>query len=305
MSGVNSYGATVQAQGAALSGGPGCVDYWVVSARELPLGVTTTQAMERLVVWHREPSGWVRYSCPAFITALNSDVPVTFYVHGIFATAESSTAHSKKLFTEVAAGTPPFRGVLWLWPSDYQYGVSPREQVDRALVHGRVQACCLATILGSTDCTATVNLIGHSLGCEIIAAALHKLATGNIARQELIEPAVIRPRQIQAVLLAPTIGPHSLSPGGEYSAALGQVDRLVVTYNRDDLALAAYEEIRQRASLGLVGLPLPTQPQPRPKLLQVNARPAVGIRHSPSLYFDSPLITEWLRGFVSEAPPRT
>ncbi|HET6882828.1 MAG TPA: alpha/beta hydrolase [Pirellulales bacterium] len=280
----------------ALQGsGPGCIDDWIVSAHQLTCCGDAAEAVEQLQIWHREPGGWVRYGYSAFIAAIASDVPVTIYIHGIFATVESATRESDNLFRKVGAGLPPFRGIVWLWPSDYQFGVSFRDQVDRALAHGQLQAACLATIIRSVELSTPVNLVGHSLGCDIVGATLHRLATAGIGVTDCT-----RRRMLQALLLAPTIERCSLWPGGEFSGALSQVDRLLVTYNPEDVALLAYEQIHQGAALGLHGLPPPTQPEQALKLLQINAHPAVGVRHTPYVYFESPLVAPLLRSFLSD-----
>jgi hypothetical protein len=281
-------------------GGPGCIDRWVVSTHRVPPCGNLVEAMDRIAVWHREPAGWVPYSLAAFITALDSDVPVWFYVHGIFSSSEAAAKEAQKLFANVGAGMPPFRGVLWLWPADYQLGASLREQMNRAIANSRAEAFYLATILQSLGPAAEVQLVGHSFGCQIVCAALEALA-----KRESVVQSVggTSPPRLRAALLAPTIDPCSLLPGGEFSGALSQVERMLVSYNPDDLALWAYEEIHQRRALGLRGLPLGATAYAPGRLLEVNASPAVSLRHSASVYFDSPRVAAWLRGFFSEIRP--
>lgn len=278
---------------AIVHGGPGCIDRWVVSTHGAPPCGNLVEAMDRIAIWHREPAGWVPYSLGAFVAAIDSDVPVCFYVHGIFTSAEAAGKEAQKLFVNVGAGMPPFRGVLWLWPADYQLGASLREQMNRAIANSRAEAFYLATILQSLGPNAEVQLVGHSFGCQIVVAALH-----GLARRESVVQSVggtCAPR-LRAALLAPTIDPCSLSPGGEFNGALSQVDRMLVSYNPDDVALWAYEQIHQRRALGLRGLPVGSA-SPQFNLLEVNSSPALGIRHSASVYFDSPQIGAWLRGF--------
>lgn len=99
-------------------------------------------------------------------------------------------------------------------------------------------------------------------------------------------------------MIAPTIPPASLLAGGQFEAALHLVDRLLVTHNRDDLALHIYEQIQERPALGVSGLPVVMGGRPA-KVMQVDAGPAVRFRHTAATYFDSPLVVAWLRGFFA------
>lgn len=281
---------------AVICGGPGCIDVWIVSTRGVSLPSDPAAAMDRIVVWHREPAGWVAYSYAAFVATIDSEVPVCFYVNGIFTSAESATKESQQLFVNVGAGMPPFRGVHWLWPSDYECGLSLGEQVNRALIRSRMESFFLAMTIQSLRCPPAVNLIGHSFGCQIVAETLARLGRcGIVSRTDSGARGSPTPR-LQAALIAPTIDPCSLVPGGELQAALLPIDRLLISHNPDDVALHIYEQIHQRRALGISGLPAASGPPA--KVVQVDAGPAVLFRHSASIYFDSPLVAAWLRGFV-------
>lgn len=279
-------------------GGPGCIDFWIVSTCRVPPGRNPAEALDRIVVWHREPAGWIAYSYSAFVASTDTNVPVCFYVNGIFTSAESAGNESQKLFVNVGAGLPPFRGVHWQWPSDYEYGVSLREQVNRALARSQMESLYLATTIESLRTVPTVSLVGHSLGCQIVAETLARLGRCRSAAPAIAGPCGRQPPHLQAALIAPAIDPCSLSPGGALDGALRPVDRLLLTYNPDDVALHIYEQIHQRRALGLDGLSAITSVRTA-KVIQIDAGPAVFFRHSASIYYDSPRVAEWLRGFVS------
>lgn len=281
----------------AVCSGPGCIDFWIVTTHRVPLSPDPAAAMNQLTVWHREPAGWIAYPYAAFVAAIDSDVPVCFYVNGIFTSAEPATKEAQQLFINVGAGLPPFRGVHWLWPSDYECGVGLREQVNRALVRSQAESYYLAATIQSLQNTPAVSLIGHSFGCQIVAETLARLGRCRIAGQANAGSCG-SPIHLQAALIAPTIEPCSLLPGGDLSAALLSVDRLLITHNPDDVALHVYEQIHQRRALGLSGLPAMAS-GPSAKVIQVDAGPAVFFRHSAAIYFNSPLVAGWLRDFVS------
>lgn len=282
----------------AIVAGPGCIDLWIVSTQGLSLSADPAAAIEQIAVWHHEPAGWVAYPYAAFVAVINTDVPVCFYVNGIFTSAESATKESQQLFADVGAGLPPFRGVHWLWPSDYECGATLREQVNRALVRSQMESFYLAATMQSLHRTPAMSLVGHSFGCQIVAETLTRLGRCRVARQVDNGACGSHSAHLQATLIAPTIDPCSLLPGGKFEAALVPVERLLITHNLDDVALHVYEQIHQRRALGLSGLPAVAGGLPA-KIVQVDAGPAVFFRHSASIYFASPLVAAWLRGFVS------
>ena len=279
--------------------GPGCIDFWIVSTRGVPCCGDFTSALGHITILHCEAAGWVHYTREQLMAATDSDVPVTFYVHGIFSGSEASVKQARDLFFGVGAGLPPFRGVLWTWPSDFVHGVSVRDQVESANAATQAQAFYLASFIDSLGERVPVSLVGHSLGCRTVAATLHGLAARQIAGQPLAEPAFAAPRPLQAALVAPAIDPCSLWPGGEYGSAINQVQRILITFNPSDRVLRLYERFFDRRALGLRGLPRPAVGgEAFAKVLQVDAGPAVGKQHLPSAYFNSPLAAAWLRGFV-------
>lgn len=279
--------------------GPGCIDFWMISTRGVPCRGDFASALDRIAIFHCEPAGWVRYTREQFLAATDSDVPITFYVHGIFSNERLAINQARDLFGNVGASLPPFRGVLWTWPSDFVPGVSVRDQMEQANAATQSQAFYMASFIDSLAARVPVSLVGHSLGCRTVAATLHGLAARQIAGQPLAEPAFAAPRPIQAALIAPAIDPISLWPGGEYGSAINQVQRFLITYNPDDRVLRLFEKFFDGRAVGLRGLPRPARgAEAFAKVRQVNANPAVGKRHFPSAYFDSPIVATSLRGFV-------
>ena len=279
--------------------GPGCVDYWMIDTRSAPCRGNFVEALDQIVIWHCEGAGWVRYGREQFLAATDSTLPICFYVHGIFSGESAAQKQARDLFQKVGSGMPPFRGVLWTWPSDFECGTSVRDQVYRGIAASQSQAFYMASIIDQLGPRVAVSLVGHSLGCRTVTATLHGLAAREIAGQPLLEPRYPAPRPMQAALIAPAIDPFSLWPTGQYGLALRQVDRILITYNPDDRVLHAFESRFDRRALGLRGLPRPaTGGENFQKVIQINANPSVGKHHLPSVYFKSPMAATWLRGFV-------
>lgn len=279
--------------------GPGCVDLWYINTRCAPCCGNFREALDQIAIWHCEAGDWVRYSREQFLAATDSTLPICFYVHGIFSGEHTAQKQARELFQKVGAGMPPFRGVLWTWPSDFECGMSIRDQVYRGIATSQSQAFYLASIIDQLGPRVAVSLVGHSLGCRAVTATLHGLAAREIAGQPLSEPRYPAPRPIQAALIAPAIDPYSLRPTGQYGLALRQVDRILITYNPRDRVLHAFESRFDRRALGLRGLPRPAAGAENfQKVIQINANPSVGKHHVPSAYFKSPMVATWLRGFV-------
>src|SRR5487761_1191263 len=199
--------------------GPGCVDFWVVSSRDAPCSGDFLKNLGRIAFWHAEAGGWAKYTLEQFLAATESTLPICFYVHGVFSGEPAALTQARDLFEQVGAGMPPFRGVLWSWPSDFECGTSVRDQVRRGIATSQAQAYYLATIIDMLGPRVAVSLVGHSLGCRTVSATLHGLAAREIAGQPLSEPRSPAPRPIQAALIAPAIDPMSLWPKGRYGLA--------------------------------------------------------------------------------------
>ncbi|HET6883641.1 MAG TPA: hypothetical protein VFI31_26040 [Pirellulales bacterium] len=280
--------------------GPGCIDFWVIDTRSAPPCGDYQSNMGRIAYFHCEPTGWVRYSLEGFVAATDTEVPVTFYVHGLFSKADSSLKQARDLFGTVGAGLPAFRGVLWSWPSDFECGMSIPDQAERGVAHTPVEAFYLASVIDRLGPRVAVSLVGHSLGTRIVVAALHGLATRTIRGQALPPVQFPQPRPIQAALIAAAIEPHALWPGGEYEGVISQIDHLLISHNCEDRVLRADERVFKHLALGRRGLPIPAAKSQEflEKVSQVDANPAVGKRHVPTVYFESPMVAGWLRPYV-------
>jgi hypothetical protein len=144
----------------AVNCGPGCVDFWVIDTHCVPCCGNFLDVIDRIAIWHCEPTGWVRYSREGFVAATDSGLPVCFYIHGIFSNEKAALDQAHDLFGNVGAGLPPFRGVLWSWPSNYECGMSIRDQVYRGIANTQSQAFYLATIIDSLGPRVAISLVG-------------------------------------------------------------------------------------------------------------------------------------------------
>lgn len=79
-----------------------------------------------------------------------------------------------------------------------------------------------------------INLLGHSFGCKVIAAAVQAIADDLVSRK--IEPKVDLLWNV--VLIEPAFQTNNLSPGGCYEDLAGMPNlRLLVTTSQEDTAL--------------------------------------------------------------------
>jgi hypothetical protein len=277
-----------------------CNEFWVVDTRSAPVCCNLDRGVEQITYWKCEPPrGLVRKTFDEFVAAIEPSLTTTFYVHGNTVNRRMALKIAEKVMSGVGRDAPAYRMILWSWPSQHRLGWGPRNNVMYKARWSESQGYYLAWLVDKLNPRTTLTLVGHSFGARTVAAALHGLATNQVAGYDLGPRQAVDLRLMQAALVAPAMDNRWLWRGSRYGEALTQVDRLLVTRNPNDRLLRLYSDrflpsgVR---ALGLTGIPNPEQGlgDLRFKLTPFPATWA-GTAHRWSRYADAPEAAATLR----------
>jgi hypothetical protein len=200
----------------------------------------------------------VRKSFDEFIAGVEPSLTTTIYVHGNTVNRRMALKIADKVMDGVGRNGPPYRMVLWSWPSQHRLGLGFRNNVVSKARWSESQGYYLAWLVDKLNPRTTLTLVGHSFGTRSVAAALHGLATNRVAGYDLGPRQPVELRLMQAALVAPAMDNRWLWKGQRYGEALTQVDRMLITRNPNDRLLRFYSDnflppgVR---ALGLTGIP--------------------------------------------------
>jgi hypothetical protein len=229
---------------------------------------------------------------------MDPKVPTTFFVHGSFLKHKGAIEAGWRFYRQLDGSIGPFRLVLWSWPAERIRHMSPIENYRVKAVRSEKQGVYLAALIERLDPDLPLGLVGQSLGCRTICAALEGLASGEVAGEALPPRGLTVPRHIRAGLLVPAFDPRYLWSSGRYGHALSQVDRMLIAYNPNDRLLRAYSRRISPQVLGRDGIDPSRLGDDRQKLVQVNSSSWVGRAHRLSRYTKSDESLAWLRRYV-------
>ncbi|MBN1911481.1 MAG: alpha/beta hydrolase [Pirellulales bacterium] len=268
-------------------------EVWIVNTRCAPrCDWEAVQNAELDYQRRTDLCGWETADEKAFLEAVASGGPTTFFIHGYDVDSSTAVAEGMSLSQVLSrsAGERPWRLVIWSWPSTRARG-RIRDDAQRKAAQSDVQAYYLARSLDRMDAKTPVGLVGHSFGARIICGALEILAGGQVGRRGL--PEASRPaRPLRAVLIAAAMDNAWLLPDRRNGQALAPVDRMLVTCNPGDRVLRWYPRLYGRGgpeALGSTGPACPSHLGPeREKVEVLGVQCSVGRAHGWRHYLGAP-----------------
>jgi len=291
---------------AAQAAPPARDSLWLISTRQLsgcePAGQDEPQC------WYLgENHQWAAADLKTFLDCDDPYVPTVFFLHGNrFASREAvETGCGVYRFLKQQADSRPFRFVIWSWPSDRIAG-SNRLDAQVKAARSELESLYLAQCIRRIHPDVPVSLIGHSFGARAVGGALKLLVGEQFAGNKLPAPEQPRRAPLRAVLAAAGMDNTALLPGSGNGLSLAALDRLLVTYNPDDLVLHWYRRMyhgRGPDALGHTGPTCPAQlgaDAAKMELLDLSCE--VGRRHPWEYYLCSPSLRARLVSYAFLAP---
>jgi hypothetical protein len=275
---------------------------WTVSTRAMRCCGMPDVAAESLQYWRLgDDCGWEAADAREFSEDA-SGTPIVVFVHGNRTDADEAIAKGMYVHRTItsAVGDRPFRFVIWSWFSDRVYR-RPRPDGQLKVAFSDEETYYLASWLASLPSEAKVCLVGHSLGPRIINGALHALAGGEVAGQQLPESTIAawrakKPNSIRAVLLATADDCDAMAPWGRYGLALSMLDQVLVGYNDKDRVLRYYPRLYGRGGPQALGAVGPCGIADAKNVSLVDLSCTVGKRHDYRYYCSAPdVCCHWAR----------
>ena len=295
---------------AVAAGSPGQV--WLLSTRQAPWHAAAEQASQRIGYWRLSAdNAWGRSDFDELLATDSAEVPTIVYLHGNRAGENQAVTVGSLMNRHLvrAASGRPFRLIIWSWPADRIRGTNRRDSQIKA-ARSDVEAYYLARFLAGMDPEVRVGLVGHSFGVRAIAGALHILGGGRLAGRTLGEDLPGQRRPVRVVMVAAAIDAQELLPGQRYARAMSQIEQVLLTTNRCDLALRLYCRLytlrRGPSALGLAGPACPLQlGAAGEKIERVNVSCWVGRPHGWCRYLTAPNLVARLGWYAFLEPEAT
>lgn len=234
---------------------------WLISTRHLGSpDVSAQQAAEPRISRYVPELGW-QLQTMADLKAVSQLTVV--YVHGNREDADRAERRGVATYSTLlhaAVAPPPFRFVIWSWPSDRLRRT--RSDVLCKAARSDDDSYYLAQFISQLEPQTHVGMFGFSYGSRIITGALHLLGAGTLNGRQLpgAQPSAAgstgRVRSIRVALAASAMHDYWLLPGHAHGRAISQVERMLVLINGCDEALRFYpliDRCERPQALGYTG----------------------------------------------------
>jgi hypothetical protein len=249
---------TALGSSAALAGSPSAFradDLWFINTCRVPCG-RLSEAQNACWSASRMSPGqsWQRSSIEQFFAATGDGRITIFFVHGhrvnMHWAMESGWEVYRGLAQACPAAPPPFRFVIWKWPSEG--GGRPIPDAREKAGIADQQSYKLGWFIGHIPPQTPLSFVGFSFGPRVIAGALHLSAAGTLQGRRLDMSYASRTRN---VFWAAGSNYDWLVPGHRHGNAIQATDALLNLYNCCDPVLRFYPRVGGAAALGRVGMP--------------------------------------------------
>jgi hypothetical protein len=201
---------------------------------------------------------------------------------------------------------PRMRFVIWSWPSDQIRGPlrDVREKSDRA----DWESSYFGWFLSQIPPANRLSLFGYSYGARVIGGGLHLMGGGVWNGHQLAAPwPATEHRHVRAVYMAAAFDRCWICEGSCHGQSLATIDRLLITYNPCDPALARFhvtDPCTRPAALGFEGVSSSCFGAAAARVEQLDVSGMIGGTHDEQAYWcNGELIGELCRVIVWPETP--
>jgi len=235
-----------------------CDEVLLVSTREIGT-VCSGQSMrselscQRLVSGLNGSSEWKTSDWRRLLSS-SSNLPTIVYVHGNRVSPGKDQDQGIQVYHSLKANSSlnrPLRFIIWSWPSSR----IPRPVKDYLVKAQRTHPAAwqLAWLLDKLPVDAQISLVGYSYGTRVIGGAAHLLAGGRLGQLKLEERIHPQRPTVRVALIAAAFDADWVQPGEFYGRSLGQLERLVLTTNKQDPVMRFYHLSNGRGRMHALG----------------------------------------------------
>lgn len=241
-------------------------ELWVINSRHAPQCGDLDLGFTRLAFSRWQPAtGSFQAEGLGTFLASGSHLPTLIFTHGNGLTHDEAMQNCWLLYRKIAGRAAGARIVFWSWASEQVYTRPLRRPIELAKKNVRTkyayaenQGYYQAKLVEQLERGQAVTLGGHSLGCGVVASALHYLGGGVLNGRGLATTRTGRQENLRAVMLVAAFDNDVLKPGFRLSEALNVPESLYATFNPRDATLRRWTLLsaRGRPAAGYSGINL-------------------------------------------------
>ncbi|MDR3182647.1 MAG: hypothetical protein LBT89_06965 [Planctomycetaceae bacterium] len=256
-------------------------DIWRIDTHSLSFAEPNSENFAKLRYYQRTNNAWVESGSETFFSTQQKDVPLIIFAPGYTSTT-SGTIQTGLGLVRLFDKSKKCRVVFWDWYAERIF-CRIRSDVRSKIPVAQRSAGYLTLLMQNLKTDSKVCLFGFSFGARIVCGGVQNLNEADAERLHL-----------HVVLSAAATDQNWLGSESRHSNTVKYAEKILVTYNPDDWALAFYPymyEIGHRAeALGLLGPPMRSvAPQYRSKIEAVNVQHYIGREHQTLKHAGSPV----------------
>lgn len=230
---------------------------------------------------------WQQSTPCELLGTLDPTIPTVVFIHGNQIDAPYARQRGMDAYRRLVrcADDRPIQFVIFSWCANKKRHLLIDYRIKAART--RPVGWQLAWTLNQMPDGAPVGLLGYSYGARIASGAVHLLAGGSLSGLTLAETS---PRPLRAVYLAAAFDACWLAPGQYHGLAAHRLDSLLVTTNRQDLAMKYFKHLSKGyapTAMGAVG-PLGLDAATASRIYKQNVAGSVGRSHDLYKYMAAP-----------------
>ncbi|MBD15249.1 MAG: hypothetical protein CMJ72_08815 [Planctomycetaceae bacterium] len=234
-------------------------EIFLISTREVGTSVDS-QRLQQGLRCHRfvgNSSGqtmWQKTDWRNLLVDPIADRTTVFYVHGNRVAPGKDLLDGLEVYRSLklhGKTNGPVRFIIWSWPSTPIPRPFKDFRLKATLTHP--VAWQFAWLLQQFPAKTKLSLVGYSYGARIVSGALHLLQGGQLGKLKMNTPSNEEPSQYRAALIAAAYDESWIEPGNYYGRAIQQIERMIISSNKQDPAMRFYHLSNGRGRIHALG----------------------------------------------------